>query len=140
MKRRENSLTFSSKDLSKRAAVLIHKRAQVETRHLALILGSAWAKGADLLGETIAEIAADEVPGSLAREFSATPGQSDSFGCQAATMTHCLVLGRTYAKTGALERKFMVRAGRLGRDSNRADERWWACGSCRGRRCHHADL
>ena len=45
------------------ASRVIRKKSGIATHNFALTLGSGWAKAADLIGETIAEIPADEVPG-----------------------------------------------------------------------------
>lgn len=50
-------------DLAARAADVIAERSGVERHDLALVLGSGWGGAADLLGETIAEVPASEVPG-----------------------------------------------------------------------------
>lgn len=50
-------------DLAAAAAKVIATRSGVERHDLALVLGSGWGGAADLLGETVCEIPADEVPG-----------------------------------------------------------------------------
>ncbi len=45
------------------AALVLAKRTGAERHDVALVLGSGWATAADLLGETVAEVPADEVPG-----------------------------------------------------------------------------
>jgi len=45
------------------AAKRIAEKTKVVHHDIALTLGSGWAKAADLIGETIAEVPADEVPG-----------------------------------------------------------------------------
>jgi len=45
------------------AAKTIVEKTKVVHHDIALTLGSGWAKAADLIGETIAEVPADEVPG-----------------------------------------------------------------------------
>ena len=45
------------------AAAVLADRTGAERHDVALVLGSGWAPAADLLGETLAEVAADEVPG-----------------------------------------------------------------------------
>lgn len=45
----------------------------VKQHHIALTMGSGWAKAADLIGESVAEIPADEVPGF---EASGIPGHT----------------------------------------------------------------
>ena len=45
------------------AADVIARRTGVERHAVALVLGSGWAPAADLLGDALAEVPADEVPG-----------------------------------------------------------------------------
>ncbi|WP_167198164.1 purine-nucleoside phosphorylase [Brevibacterium pigmentatum] len=45
------------------AATTINANAGIESHDIALVLGSGWGGAADLLGETVAEISAGEVPG-----------------------------------------------------------------------------
>ncbi len=45
------------------AAAVIAERTGAERHDVALVLGSGWATAGDLLGETLAEVPADEVPG-----------------------------------------------------------------------------
>lgn len=49
--------------LAARAADVIARRSNVERHDVALVLGSGWGGAADLLGETVSEIPASEVPG-----------------------------------------------------------------------------
>lgn len=49
--------------LAEQAAAVIADRSGVEHHDLALVLGSGWGGAAELLGETISEIPASEVPG-----------------------------------------------------------------------------
>lgn len=46
-----------------RAAAVINKAAGVDSHDIALVLGSGWGQAADLIGETICELPAAEVPG-----------------------------------------------------------------------------
>ena len=50
-------------ELAQRAAQALRERTGVETHEIALTLGSGWGGAADLLGETVAEIPAPEIPG-----------------------------------------------------------------------------
>ncbi len=50
-------------DIAAQAAKIIADKSGVEQHDIALTLGSGWAKAADLIGETIATISADELPG-----------------------------------------------------------------------------
>ncbi|GAA1562645.1 MULTISPECIES: purine-nucleoside phosphorylase [Brevibacterium] len=45
------------------AATTINSKAGIESHDIALVLGSGWGGAAELLGETISEISAAEVPG-----------------------------------------------------------------------------
>jgi purine-nucleoside phosphorylase len=45
------------------AAGVLTDRTGADRHEIALVLGSGWAPAADLLGETLAEVPADEVPG-----------------------------------------------------------------------------
>jgi purine-nucleoside phosphorylase len=50
-------------EIAKQAAAQIAALTKVENHDIALTLGSGWAKAADLIGETVAEIPATEVVG-----------------------------------------------------------------------------
>lgn len=50
-------------ELARRAADVIAGRSGIDHHDIALVLGSGWSGAADLLGETLAEIPAGEVPG-----------------------------------------------------------------------------
>jgi len=52
-----------SKHHAQAAAKTIAENTKVVRHDIAVTLGSGWAKAADLIGETIAEVPADEVPG-----------------------------------------------------------------------------
>ncbi len=56
----------SAFDLARRAADVIARRSGVERHDIALVLGSGWSGAADLIGETLSEVPAVEVPGFLA--------------------------------------------------------------------------
>ncbi|WP_458859398.1 nucleoside phosphorylase-I family protein, partial [Mycobacteroides abscessus] len=66
---------------------------------IALTLGSGWGKAADLIGETVSEIPASEVPGFSA---SAVPGHSGTVrSIRLADGRHALVIGaRTHYYEG----------------------------------------
>ena len=49
--------------LAARAAAVINEAAGVDAHDIALVLGSGWGQAADLIGETISELPAAEVPG-----------------------------------------------------------------------------
>ncbi|UER53711.1 purine-nucleoside phosphorylase [Kineosporiaceae bacterium SCSIO 59966] len=50
-------------DVARAAAAVVAERTGTERHDVALVLGSGWAAGADLLGETLAELPAPEIPG-----------------------------------------------------------------------------
>ncbi len=50
-------------DVAAEAARVIAERSGIATHDIALTLGSGWGKAADALGETVATLRADEVPG-----------------------------------------------------------------------------
>jgi len=50
-------------DIAREAAEQIASKTGVESHRIALTLGSGWAKAADLIGETVAEIPATEIIG-----------------------------------------------------------------------------
>jgi purine-nucleoside phosphorylase len=52
--------------LARRAADVIAQRSGIDHHDLALVLGSGWAAAADLIGETVGEVPAAEVPGFFA--------------------------------------------------------------------------
>jgi purine-nucleoside phosphorylase len=77
--------------LAAEAATVIRDRTEVPSHDIALTLGSGWAKAADLIGETIAEIPADEVPGFSA---SGIPGHTGTIrSIRLPNGKHALVLG-----------------------------------------------
>ncbi|MDO5719911.1 MAG: purine-nucleoside phosphorylase [Actinomycetaceae bacterium] len=49
--------------LAEQAAQTIRERSRIESYDIALVLGSGWGKAADLIGETVSEIPAGEIPG-----------------------------------------------------------------------------
>lgn len=50
-------------EIARQAAAVIAEKTGVERHDIALTLGSGWGQAADLIGETTATLAADEVPG-----------------------------------------------------------------------------
>ena len=50
-------------DLARQAAEALRERTGVQSHRIALTLGSGWGGAADLLGETVAEVPAHEIPG-----------------------------------------------------------------------------
>ena len=65
--------SLSPFDIAKNAAAAISQATGVPRHDIALTLGSGWGKAADLLGETVATLPADQVPGFSA---SGVPGHS----------------------------------------------------------------
>lgn len=55
--------TINPFEIAQQAADQIRQLSGVENHHVALTLGSGWAKAADLLGETVSEIPASEIIG-----------------------------------------------------------------------------
>jgi purine-nucleoside phosphorylase len=73
------------------AAKTIVEKTKVVHHDIALTLGSGWAKAADLIGETIAEVPADEVPGFSS---SGVPGHAGTIrSILMPNGKHALVIG-----------------------------------------------
>ena len=73
------------------AAKSIELSTGIERHDIALTLGSGWAKAADLIGETIAEIPAGDVPGFAS---SGVPGHTGTIrSIKMANGKHALVIG-----------------------------------------------
>ncbi|WP_074690273.1 purine-nucleoside phosphorylase [Leucobacter chromiiresistens] len=81
------------------AASAIARLTGVERHDIALTLGSGWGKAADVLGETVAVVSADEVPGFHA---SGVPGHSGTLrSIRLANGKHALIIGaRTHYYEG----------------------------------------
>ena len=81
------------------AAKTIVEKTQVVKHDIALTLGSGWAKAADLIGETVAEVAADKVPGF---SNSGVPGHAGTIrSILMPNGKHALVIGaRTHFYEG----------------------------------------
>ena len=62
----QTSDTESPVDLARRAAEVIAARSGLDHHDIALVLGSGWGGAAELIGETVSEIPAAEVPGFFA--------------------------------------------------------------------------
>lgn len=100
-------MTTSEKDnardpfeLASEAAAVIAERSGVERHDLALVLGSGWGGAADLLGETISEIPASEVPGFHAPAVAGHVPVMRTIRING-TQRHALVLGsRTHYYEG----------------------------------------
>lgn len=88
-------------EVAGRAADAVLTAAGVGAVDIALVLGSGWSGAADLLGETIAELPAGEVPGFAA---SGVPGHSGTLRViryDDGQVRHALVLGaRTHYYEG----------------------------------------
>src|SRR5699024_8492121 len=89
--------------VARAAAAILTAAAGIERVDVALVLGSGWGGAADVLGETVAELAAAEVPGFTA---SGVPGHSGTlrivrFDHASAGPRQSLVLGaRTHYYEG----------------------------------------
>ncbi len=103
------------KALAARAAAVIAERSGLPRHDVALVLGSGWAPAAELLGETVSTIPADEVPGfhaatipghvSTLRSVRIEPPDGAGPGTGAGQPKHALVLGaRTHYYEGRGER------------------------------------
>src|SRR6478609_6831850 len=98
----ENPLNDPAADpfeVARDAAAVIAAKSGIERHDIALTLGSGWGKAADLIGETVSEIPASEVPGFSA---SAVPGHSGTVrSIRLANGKHALVIGaRTHYYEG----------------------------------------
>lgn len=88
---------------AREAARVIAEQTGVERHDTALVLGSGWAAAADMLGDTVAEIAAAGVPGFSAPAVVGHVGTLRSVRYQTddGTPRHALVLGaRTHLYEG----------------------------------------
>ncbi len=85
------STSSDPKALAAEAAAVIADLTGVAQHDIALTLGSGWGKAADVIGETVAVIEADKVPGFRA---SAVPGHSGTLrSIRLANGKHALVIG-----------------------------------------------
>jgi purine-nucleoside phosphorylase len=86
-------------DVARDAAAVIAERSGIERHDIALTLGSGWAKAADLIGETVSEIPATDVPGFTA---SAVVGHTGTLrSVRMPDGRHALVIGaRTHYYEG----------------------------------------
>jgi purine-nucleoside phosphorylase len=85
----QNKATYA--ELTKKASSVVLAMSKQSRFDIALTLGSGWAKAADLIGETVAEIPADEVPGFSA---SGIPGHTGTIrSVRLPNGKHALVLG-----------------------------------------------
>ena len=89
--------------VAREAARVIAERTGVDRHDVALVLGSGWGGAADLLGETIAELPATDVPGFSAPAVVGHTGtvRSVRYRDEDGTTKHALVLGaRTHFYEG----------------------------------------
>ncbi|MCE0458228.1 purine-nucleoside phosphorylase [Curtobacterium flaccumfaciens] len=98
----ENPLNDPAADpfeVARDAAAAIAEQSSIERHDIALTLGSGWGKAADIIGETVSEIPAEQVPGFSA---SAVPGHSGTIrSIRLADGRHALVIGaRTHYYEG----------------------------------------
>ena len=85
--------------LAAEAASAIARLTGVERHDIALTLGSGWGKAADVIGETVAVVPAEEVPGF---HVSGVPGHSGTLrSVRLASGKHALIIGaRTHYYEG----------------------------------------
>lgn len=76
---------------AQQAAQVLNDAAGIDRHDIALVLGSGWGGAADLLGETIADTAAAEVPGFHAPSVPGHGGRLRTIRLQ--NGSHALVLG-----------------------------------------------
>ena len=89
----------SPHEVAQEAADVIARLTGVPHHDIALTLGSGWGKAADLIGETVAEIPATEVPGFHASAVPGHPGTIRSIRLDSGA--HALVIGaRTHYYEG----------------------------------------
>ncbi|MBK5248890.1 MAG: hypothetical protein JJE50_05580, partial [Actinomycetales bacterium] len=90
-------------EVARAAAERIAELSRVTSHDIALVLGSGWGEAADLLGETVAEIGAEDLPGF---SRSGVPGHAGTirsirFDGADGAAHHALVLGaRTHYYEG----------------------------------------
>ncbi|MDO4919654.1 purine-nucleoside phosphorylase [Kocuria sp.] len=86
-------------ETARRAADTLRERTGVAEHRIALTLGSGWGGAADLLGETVAEVPAQEIPGFSRPALEGHGGTLRSL--RLADGTHALVIGaRTHFYEG----------------------------------------
>lgn len=92
--------TTDPSEVARAAAARIAELTGVERHDVALVLGSGWGGAAELLGETVAEVPATDVPGFTAAAVVGHVGTIRSIRI-AGTGKHALVLGsRTHLYEG----------------------------------------
>jgi purine-nucleoside phosphorylase len=90
--------TPSPYDLAEQAAATIAERTGVAQHDVALVLGSGWLPAAGMLGETVAEIDADEVPGFAKAAVAGHSGKIRSV--RAGDLNALVFLSRTHYYEG----------------------------------------
>ncbi|MEB4615323.1 purine-nucleoside phosphorylase [Leucobacter sp. M11] len=91
--------TRTPSELARAAADAIAELSGVERHDIALTLGSGWGKAAGLIGETVAEVPADRVPGFRQSAVVGHPGTLTSI--RIPNGKHALVIGsRTHLYEG----------------------------------------
>lgn len=94
------------RELAAAAAARLAELTGIERHDIALVLGSGWAPAAELLGETVAQVSADEIPGFAASTIPGHVGTLSSVRIaplpgSEASVRHALVLGsRTHYYEG----------------------------------------
>lgn len=88
------------RDHARAAAAVIAERSGVARHDIALVLGSGWGLAGDLIGDTVASIANEEVPGFAKAAVAGHSGSMRSVAI-AQTSQHALVFGtRTHFYEG----------------------------------------
>ncbi len=88
-------------DLARRAADAIGERTGARTHDLALVLGSGWAEAGDLIGDTVAELAPQDLPGFRETAVPGHRGTIRSVRLHGAADRRALVFGtRTHYYEG----------------------------------------
>jgi purine-nucleoside phosphorylase len=102
----EVEIDITPSELAAAAARRLAELTGIERHDVALVLGSGWAPAAELLGETVAEVPADQIPGFTTSTIPGHVGTLRSVRIEAAAGTdgpvrHALVLGsRTHYYEG----------------------------------------
>lgn len=91
--------SLSPSALAQQAAARIAELSGVQQHDIALTLGSGWGKAAELIGDTVAEIPASEVPGFRASGVAGHSGTLTSIRLE--NGKHALIIGaRTHLYEG----------------------------------------
>ena len=86
-------------ELAQQAADALRERTGVDRYKIALTLGSGWGGAADLLGETVSEVPAHEIPGFSKPALEGHGGTLRSI--RLADGSHALVIGARTTSTRA---------------------------------------